>query len=109
MLPKPPATHQPFHTFSHLRRPGRSACPRATAEKNKAPRGPCRNSGAGNETRTRDLNLGKVALYQLSYSRRLSLAPTAPHPGALEAVGPSTCVEGAPLCRFSFTPSTSLF
>src|SRR5688572_6986160 len=28
-----------------------------------------RRSGAGNETRTRDLNLGKVALYQLSYSR----------------------------------------
>ena len=27
------------------------------------------NTGAGNETRTRDLNLGKVALYQLSYSR----------------------------------------
>ena len=27
------------------------------------------NSGAGNESRTRDLNLGKVALYQLSYSR----------------------------------------
>jgi hypothetical protein len=26
-------------------------------------------SGAGNEARTRDLNLGKVALYQLSYSR----------------------------------------
>ena len=26
-------------------------------------------TGAGNETRTRDLNLGKVALYQLSYSR----------------------------------------
>ena len=25
--------------------------------------------GAGNETRTRDLILGKVALYQLSYSR----------------------------------------
>ena len=25
--------------------------------------------GAGNETRTRDLNLGKVVLYQLSYSR----------------------------------------
>ncbi len=39
--------------------------------------------GAGNEARTRDLNLGKVALYQLSYSRicktqiihRLSLFP----------------------------------
>ncbi len=27
------------------------------------------NFGAGNESRTRDLNLGKVALYQLSYSR----------------------------------------
>jgi hypothetical protein len=27
------------------------------------------NSGAGNESRTHDLNLGKVALYQLSYSR----------------------------------------
>ena len=27
------------------------------------------NTGAGNEARTRDLNLGKVALYQLSYSR----------------------------------------
>src|SRR5579864_5602668 len=32
-------------------------------------RSPC-ESGAGNESRTRDLNLGKVALYQLSYSRR---------------------------------------
>ena len=29
-------------------------------------------SGAGDESRTRDLNLGKVALYQLSYSRRNS-------------------------------------
>jgi hypothetical protein len=28
-------------------------------------------TGAGNEIRTRDLNLGKVALYQLSYSRRI--------------------------------------
>ena len=27
--------------------------------------------GAGNETRTRDPNLGKVVLYQLSYSRRI--------------------------------------
>ncbi len=26
-------------------------------------------NGAGNGARTRDLNLGKVALYQLSYSR----------------------------------------
>src|SRR5579863_10272139 len=30
-------------------------------------------SGAGDESRTRDLNLGKVALYQLSYSRVLLL------------------------------------
>ena len=30
-------------------------------------------SGAGDEARTRDLNLGKVALYQLSYSRVLLL------------------------------------
>ncbi len=71
------------------------------------PEGALSKSGAGNETRTRDLNLGKVALYQLSYSRRLSLAPTAPHPGVLEAVGPSTCVEGALFCRNSFTSSTS--
>ena len=28
--------------------------------------------GAGNETRTRDPNLGKVVLYQLSYSRLMS-------------------------------------
>ena len=30
-----------------------------------------RNSGAGKEARTPDLNLGKVALYQLSYSRNV--------------------------------------
>ena len=30
-----------------------------------------RASGAGNEDRTRDSNLGKVMLYQLSYSRIL--------------------------------------
>jgi hypothetical protein len=32
------------------------------------------NSGAGEESRTLDLNLGKVALYQLSYSRFVSFA-----------------------------------
>ncbi len=31
--------------------------------------------GAGNEVRTRDLNLGKVALYQLSYSRFFNGVP----------------------------------
>jgi hypothetical protein len=30
------------------------------------------NSGAGEESRTLDLNLGKVALYQLSYARARS-------------------------------------
>ena len=30
---------------------------------------PHKKNGAGNGARTRDLNLGKVALYQLSYSR----------------------------------------
>ncbi|CAN0622448.1 protein of unknown function [Burkholderia multivorans] len=36
-------------------------------------------NGAGDESRTRDLNLGKVALYQLSYSRITLLL--APRPG----------------------------
>ena len=30
--------------------------------------------GAGNETRTRDPNLGKVMLYQLSYSRKIFMS-----------------------------------
>jgi hypothetical protein len=39
--------------------------------KNKTPRaGFCLKIGAGNETRTRDPDLGKVVLYQLSYSRK---------------------------------------
>ena len=33
---------------------------------------------AGNGTRTRDFNLGKVALYQLSYSREVPRGPTTP-------------------------------
>ena len=36
-------------------------------------------SGAGDESRTRDLNLGKVALYQLSYSRTKSSILTGLH------------------------------
>jgi hypothetical protein len=38
-------------------------------DKKGKPSFPFCKSGAGNEVRTRDLNLGKVALYQLSYSR----------------------------------------
>ncbi len=30
-------------------------------------------NGAGNETRTRDIDLGKVAFYQLNYARRKML------------------------------------
>src|SRR5450631_934801 len=43
---------------------------------------PNERTGAGDESRTRDLNLGKVALYQLSYSRR----GTADYSGANGAV-----------------------
>jgi hypothetical protein len=35
-------------------------------------------SGAGEESRTLDLNLGKVALYQLSYSRIDQPGPEGP-------------------------------
>src|SRR5690606_33662343 len=37
--------------------------------KNPGAAGVFQKDGAGNETRTRDPNLGKVVLYQLSYSR----------------------------------------
>ncbi len=49
--------------------------------------------GAGNGARTRDLNLGKVALYQLSYSRE-KLVPEA----GLEPA--RACTRGilSPLC-----------
>ena len=36
---------------------------------NRSRTGAAEEFGAGNETRTRDPNLGKVVLYQLSYSR----------------------------------------
>ena len=46
-------------------------CPHQTTlnEKGKLQASLFRHSGAGEESRTLDLNLGKVALYQLSYSR----------------------------------------
>jgi hypothetical protein len=40
-----------------------------TGRKREASASLCFCPGAGDESRTRDLNLGKVALYQLSYSR----------------------------------------
>ena len=43
--------------------------PRQSFEKKRKLTLPFFQNGAGDESRTRDLNLGKVALYQLSYSR----------------------------------------
>jgi hypothetical protein len=37
-------------------------------------------TGAGDETRTRDINLGKVALYQLSYTRACEARKIAARP-----------------------------
>ncbi len=48
-------------------KPAKTSSGRLPKEKGK-PKLPFRN-GAGKEARTLDLNLGKVALYQLSYSR----------------------------------------
>ena len=47
------------------RRKARNEPAGETGERQRFPR----KTGAGKESRTRDLNLGKVALYQLSYSR----------------------------------------
>ena len=52
--------------------PATSPLPRECSTTEPHGHGPSRNDGAGNEARTRDLNLGKVALYQLSYSRGVS-------------------------------------
>jgi hypothetical protein len=45
----------------------------ASIDKKGKPGLPFLEFGAGKESRTLDLNLGKVALYQLSYSRVSSL------------------------------------
>ena len=50
---------------------------------------------ADDEARTRDLNLGKVALYQLSYVR---LPPTAGFPAAEVRQNLSRCVSGRQTC-----------
>jgi hypothetical protein len=50
-------------------------------------------NGAGDEIRTRDINLGKVALYQLSYSRS-ARQPSVSH----AAAGLSRC-SGPAVCR----------
>ena len=48
---------RPPNSLPSRKRNGRALC------------GLSRKTGAGKESRTPDLNLGKVALYQLSYSR----------------------------------------
>ncbi len=58
-----------WHTATGVRR-GRCS---SRNEEGKPSFPSCVEPGAGDESRTRDLNLGKVALYQLSYSR-VSLA-----------------------------------
>ncbi len=54
-------------------------------------------SGAENGTRTRDLNLGKVALYQLSYFRKTAFIRRNPY----ERI--------AKLVKFYLTPKIFLF
>jgi hypothetical protein len=46
---------------------------KSTDEKKAKPKASLLYFGAGNRVRTGDLNLGKVALYQLSYSRKFVL------------------------------------
>ena len=54
-------------------------------------------SGAENGTRTRDLNLGKVALYQLSYFRKVTFVRLNPYEWT------------AKLVKFYLTPKIFLF
>ncbi len=70
---------------------------------------PCR-SGAGNETRTRDPNLGKVVLYQLSYSRVSGahiLAPESPLSSGVSAARPRLRRSAAARRRAGRSPSTT--
>lgn len=69
--------------------------------KPRAGRGLAEEAGAGNEARTRDLNLGKVALYQLSYSRleqtrNCRAVPYGVKDGGLQEGGPSLQLRAAP-------------
>ena len=50
--------------------------------------------GAGDETRTRDIDLGKVALYQLSYSRSASRILASPFRNSWH-IGQMTAISSA--------------
>src|SRR5271166_1505844 len=56
-----------------------------------------RSVGAGNEARTRDLNLGKVALYQLSYSRPMQRRNCRAEPSGVKE-NPCAVASKAPHC-----------
>ncbi len=57
------------HPIAPCARPCKTRARSVQQKKREAQRLPLLQTGAGDESRTRDLNLGKVALYQLSYSR----------------------------------------
>ena len=60
---------------SHGSRQRALPCPRLCPKRKHHPSGWCSLFGAGDEARTRYLDLGKVALYQMSYARRWCLRP----------------------------------
>jgi hypothetical protein len=73
---------------------------------------PQENFGAGNGIRTRDPNLGKVVLYQLSYSRSANVfKQTAGGVSRAERrwVMPPTCSRGALELHKEGVPSILLF
>ena len=55
--------------------------------------------GADDETRTRDINLGKVALYQLSYVRRCDEDVTPPAQAGVKGGQASRIVVGSARLR----------
>jgi hypothetical protein len=70
-------------------------CRSAQNEKREAFGFPFVQFGAGDEARTRDLNLGKVALYQLSYSREeISIV------AAFSVFGRNPVNDGGYFCSF---------
>src|SRR5688572_19261037 len=74
-----------------------------------------RDSGAGEESRTLDLNLGKVALYQLSYSRVATTArnyiPSGPPNTIARSVRPpsAACIDAPQRCSMIRSNSSGVF
>ena len=72
------------YTFSK----GRALLKKMAASRNKIAELPSICQRAENETRTRDPNLGKVMLYQLSYFRKILFAQTCVLEAGLEPAQP---------------------